>query len=56
MVATFKDGQNGDAQPFELQIETLDTADYGDAVTSCVAVRDPKQTQPCPLVFLSAHN
>ena len=28
------------AQPFKLQIETLGTDDYGDAVTSCVVVAD----------------
>lgn len=39
-VAKSKDGQDGDAQPFKLQIETLGTDDYGDAVTSCVVVRD----------------
>jgi putative DNA primase/helicase len=39
-VAKSKDGQDGDAQPFKLQIETLGTDDYGDAVTSCVVVAD----------------
>lgn len=39
-VAKSKDGQDGDAHPFKLQIETLGTDDYGDAVTSCVVVRD----------------
>uniref|UniRef100_UPI003CEBFCCD AAA family ATPase n=1 Tax=Polaromonas sp. DSR2-3-2 TaxID=2804622 RepID=UPI003CEBFCCD len=39
-VAKSKDGQDGDAQPFKLQIETLGTDDYGDTVTSCVVVRD----------------
>ena len=39
-VAKSKDGQDGDAQPFKLQIETLGTDDYGDAVTSCVVVPD----------------
>ena len=39
-VAKSKDGQDGDAQPFKLQIETLGTDDYGDAITSCVVVRD----------------
>ena len=39
-VAKSKDGQGGDAHPFKLQIETLGTDDHGDAVTSCVVVRD----------------
>jgi len=39
-VAKSKDGQDGDEQPFKLQIETLGTDGYGDAVTSCVVVRD----------------
>ena len=39
-VAKSKDGQDGDAHPFKLQIEMLGTDDYGDAVTSCVVVRD----------------
>ena len=39
-VAKSKDGQDGDAQPFKLQIETLGTDDYGDAITSCVVVAD----------------
>ena len=39
-VAKSKDGQDGDAQPFKLQIETLGTDDHGDAITSCVVVRD----------------
>jgi putative DNA primase/helicase len=39
-VAKSKDGQDGDAQPFKLQVETLGTDTYGDAVTSCVVVRD----------------
>lgn len=39
-VAKSKDGQDGNAHPFKLQIETLGTDDYGDAITSCVVVRD----------------
>ena len=39
-VAKSKDGQDGDAQAFKLQIETLGTDDYGDAITSCVVVPD----------------
>ena len=39
-VAKAKDGQDGDAHPFKLHIETLGTDDYGDAVTSCVVVAD----------------
>lgn len=39
-VAKSKDGADGDAQPFKLQIETLGTDAYGDAVTSCVVVAD----------------
>lgn len=39
-VAKSKDGQDGDAQPFTLQIETLGTDDHGDSITSCVVVRD----------------
>ncbi len=39
-VAKSKDGQDGDAHPFKLQIETLGTDDHGDAITSCVVVRD----------------
>lgn len=35
-VAKSKDGIDGDAHPFKLQIETLGTDDYGDPVTSCV--------------------
>ena len=39
-VAKAKDGQDGDAHPFKLHIETLGTDDYGDAVTSCVVRAD----------------
>jgi putative DNA primase/helicase len=38
--AKSKDGADGDAHPFTLQVETLGTDDYGDAVTSCVVVVD----------------
>ena len=39
-VAKAKDGEDGGAHPFKLEIETLGTDDYGDAVTSCVVVAD----------------
>ena len=39
-VTKSKDGQDGDAQPFKLQIETLAIDDHGEAITSCVVVRD----------------
>lgn len=39
-VAKAKDGEDGDAHPFKLQIETLGTDAYGDAVTSCVVMPD----------------
>lgn len=39
-VAKSKDGIDGDAHPFKLQIETLGTDDYGDPVTSCVVTAD----------------
>ena len=39
-VAKSKDGQDGDAHPFKLQVETLGADDHGDAVTSCVVLRD----------------
>ncbi len=37
-VAKAKDGIDGDAHPFMLQVETLGTDDHGDAVTSCVVL------------------
>ena len=39
-VAKSKDGSDGDAHPFKLQIETMGMDDHGDAVTSCVVVPD----------------
>ena len=39
-VAKSKDGQDGDAHSFKLQIETLGTDDHGDPITSCVVVQD----------------
>ena len=39
-VAKSKDGQDGAAHPFKLQIETLGTDDYGDVISSCVVVPD----------------
>ena len=39
-LAKSKDGQDGDAHPFKLHIETLAIDDHGEAITSCVVVRD----------------
>ncbi|NDP40150.1 MAG: AAA family ATPase [Rhodoferax sp.] len=39
-VAKCKDGVDGDAHPFKLNIETLGLDEYGDPVTSCVVLRD----------------
>ncbi|NPC57850.1 AAA family ATPase [Caenimonas soli] len=39
-VAKSKDGADGDVKAFRLQVETLGTDDYGDAITSCVVVPD----------------
>jgi putative DNA primase/helicase len=39
-VAKSKDGQDGDAHPFKLQVETLGIDEHGDPVTSCVVVVD----------------
>jgi putative DNA primase/helicase len=39
-VAKAKDGEDGDARPFMLQMETLGTDEHGDAVTSCVVMPD----------------
>lgn len=39
-VAKSKDGEDGEAQPFRLQIETLGTEPTGEAITSCVVARD----------------
>ncbi|MBK5204215.1 MAG: AAA family ATPase [Polaromonas sp.] len=39
-VAKAKDGEDGGAHPFKLEIETLGTDSYGDPITSCVVVRD----------------
>lgn len=39
-VAKSKDGQDGDAQPFRLQVETLGIDEHGDPLTSCVVVAD----------------
>ena len=38
--AKSKDGADGDAHPFTLEVETLGTDSYGDAITSCVVVLD----------------
>jgi hypothetical protein len=39
-VAKSKDGADGDAHQFKLQVETLGTDEHGDAITSCVVLRD----------------
>lgn len=39
-VAKSKDGADGDAQAFRLQVEMLGTDEYGDSITSCVVQRD----------------
>lgn len=39
-VAKAKDGQDGDAHPFKLQVETLAIDEYGDPISSCVVMRD----------------
>jgi hypothetical protein len=39
-VAKSKDGQDGNAQTFKLHIETLGVEETGEAITSCVVVRD----------------
>jgi putative DNA primase/helicase len=39
-VAKSKDGQDGNTHTFKLQIETLGVEETGEAVTSCVVVRD----------------
>lgn len=40
--AKAKDGEDGAAHPFKLQIETLGTDDYGDPVTSCTVQADTR--------------
>lgn len=44
-VAKSKDGQDGDAQPFKLHIETLGIDEHGDPVTSCVVVQDQSASE-----------
>ena len=39
-VAKSKDGQDGNAHPFKLQVQTLYLDEYGDPVTSCTVVPD----------------
>ena len=39
-VAKSKDGQDGAAHPFKLQVETLGVEETGEAITSCVVLRD----------------
>ena len=41
-VAKAKDGEDGDARPFRLQVETLGTDEYGDPVTSCTVQTDTR--------------
>lgn len=39
-VAKSKDGMDGEAYPFKLQVEVLGTEPTGEAITSCVVLRD----------------
>lgn len=39
-VAKSKDGIDGEARPFKLKVETLGVEETGEAITSCVVVRD----------------
>ena len=39
-VAKSKDGQDGTAHPFKLQVEALGVEETGEAITSCVVLRD----------------
>lgn len=39
-VAKSKDGADGEVKAFRLQVEMLGTDDHGDAITSCVVMRD----------------
>ena len=39
-VAKSKDGQDGTAHPFKLQVEVLGAEDTGESITSCVVLRD----------------
>ena len=39
-VAKSKDGIDGEARPFKLQVETLGVEETGEAITSCVVLRD----------------
>ncbi len=41
-VAKAKDGEDGDARPFRLQVETLGADAYGDPVTSCTVQADTR--------------
>jgi putative DNA primase/helicase len=43
-VAKSKDGEDGDAHQFRLQVETLGMDDYGDPVTSCTVQADTNAT------------
>ncbi len=50
-VAKSKDGADGEVKPFRLQVELLGNDEHGDAVTSCVVVRDtaPSEVQRAKL-------
>lgn len=43
-VAKAKDGQDGDARPFKLEVETLGIDEHGDPVTSCTVRADTSIT------------
>ncbi len=43
-VAKAKDGEDGNAHPFRLKVETLGCDEYGDPMTSCVVVTDTNAT------------
>jgi putative DNA primase/helicase len=44
-IAKAKDGEDGDARPFRLQVETLGIDDYGDPVTSCTVQADTRSDE-----------
>lgn len=51
-VTKSKDGEDGNSEPFKLQVETLGTDSDGDVITSCVVKRDATiqsvSTKPVP--------
>lgn len=51
-VAKAKDGEDGDSEKFKLKVETIRVDEDGDAVTSCVVIRDTSinliSTKPVP--------